>query len=275
MPVSTLAGFIAGRWRGARVLLYAMNDERALFDDRQMIHSEMLLECHHFISDLSHRLPIAYAVNSRWTATRLRHGRGSHYPIIPHGVDGSIFSTEGSALHKDFDFTIACIGRRHHWKGLDDLIQALNRLRRKDDSPSHFELWVITQDELDLSPALFPTRIIKPHSDREIAAALRAADMFVHPSWFEGFGLPPLEAMACGTACVITDSGGVSEYAQDNLNCLLVPPKNPPALTFAIQKLIEDTPLRQRLAAAGPATAELFTWDRAADALESILKKPQ
>jgi glycosyltransferase involved in cell wall biosynthesis len=274
MPISTFSGFVAARLRGARALSYAMNDERALFDDRSLIQSEMLLELYHFVADLSHKLPLTYAVNSGWTATRLRHGRGAVLSIIPHGVDPLVFSSEGPRLHKE-KFTIACVGRRHRWKGLQDLIQALDRVSHSVAAGADFELWIISQDDLDLTAAQFPTRVIKPSSDREIAAAYRAADLLVHPSWFEGFGLPPLEAMACGTACVVTESGGVSEFARPDVNCLMVPPRDPVALSKAITTLIQNDSLRHRLAEAGPATAAQFTWDRAADALESILKMPR
>jgi len=275
MPISTFLGLIAGRLRGARVLSYAMNDERALFDDRSLIQSQILLELYHFVADLSHKLPVVYAANSLWTANRLRHGRGGDFPIIPHGVDLSIFSPEGPRLHKEAKFTIACVGRRHRWKGLQDLIQSLNRVRHSIAGDADFELWIITQDDLNLTTAQFATRVIKPASDREIAAAYRAADLLVHPSWFEGFGLPPLEAMACGTACVITDSGGISEFARPDINCLMVPPRDPVSLSKAITILMQNDFLRHRLAQAGPATAAQFTWDRAADALELILKSPR
>ncbi|HEX7344359.1 MAG TPA: glycosyltransferase, partial [bacterium] len=174
MPISTFSGFVAARLRGARALSYAMNDERALFDDRSLIQSEMLLELYHFVADLSHKLPLTYAVNSGWTATRLRHGRGAVLSIIPHGVDPLVFSSEGPRLHKE-KFTIACVGRRHRWKGLQDLIQALDRVSHSVAAGADFELWIISQDDLDLTAAQFPTRVIKPSSDREIAAAYRAA----------------------------------------------------------------------------------------------------
>lgn len=273
MPISTFAGLIAGRLRGARVLSYIMNDERSMFDDRTLIHSPLLIEFYHVIADLSHRLPVTYAVNCRWTANRVRHGRGGDFPFIPHGVELSLFTPDGPKLHKSSVFTVACVGRRHRWKGLDDLIQALNRIRHSSGPEKEFELLLITQDDLDHSAAEFPVRVYKPSSDREMAAAYRSADLLVHPSWFEGFGLPPIEAMACGTPCVVTDSGGVSEYARPGVNCLMVPPRDPAALAKAIASLIQDEPLRRRLIQGGLATAAHLTWDRATDALEAILKQ--
>lgn len=272
MPISALAGLLAGRLRGARVLSYVMNDERALFDDRTLIKSGALIGLYQSLADFSHGLPVTIAVNSHWTGTRVKHGRGSGYPVVPHGVDLAEFKPEGEKTERDENFTIATVGRRHRWKGLDDLLEALNRIVEQRLSSRAFTLWVITQADLDLSRAKFTSRIIKPSGDMEIASAYRSADLLVHPSWFEGFGLPPLEAMACGTPSVITDCGGVREYARDRQNCLLAPVRNAVALGKAIVSLMEKDALRRQLAEAGPATAARFTWDHAADALENILK---
>ena len=274
MPVSALAGYLAGKLRNAGVLYYVMNDERALFDDRTLIRSDLLIQAYHGFTDLVQRLPVKIAVNSRWTGTRVLHGRGCDYPVVPHGVDLKIFAPDGPSLGKGEIFTIVTVGRRHRWKGLSDLVEALNRLEEREEAENKFQLWIVSQDKFDLKEARFPVRVIKPESDTDIAAIFRGADLMVHPSWFEGFGLPPLEAMACGTPCVITDSGGVREYALDGQNCLITPARNPAALAEAVQTMMENADLRKKLAKNGLDTASRFTWDRAADALEEILVTP-
>ncbi len=273
MPVSAFTGFVAGRLRSARILYYVMNDERALFDDRSLLNSNLLIGVYHGLTDLAHKLPVTIAVNSRWTGTTIRRAQANEYPIIPHGIDPAIFTPEGDTIQKDDTFTIATIGRRHRWKGLGDLIEALNKLKRLPKGVPPFQLLIVTQDDLDLKAAEFDSRIIKPAGDNDIAAVLRSADLFVHPSWFEGFGLPPLEAMACGTPTVITDSGGVSEFAIDGENCQLVPPRDPASLAEAISSLMNDPDAMKKFSSSGINTAREFTWDHAADTLEEILKK--
>lgn len=271
MPISALTAFAAGKLRGARVLYYIMNDEYSLFDDRSLLRSNQLLKLYHKITDFAHRLPVNIAVNSRWTGTRVRRDSENGFPMVHHGVDGGKFTPTGDTMKRDARFVIAVVGRRHRWKGLDDAVQALNRLVGESEVPE-FELWVITQDHLNLSTAGFPVKIIKPRGDDEIASLYRTADLLVHPSWFEGFGLPPLEAMACGTPTVITDSGGVLEYARDGENCLLTPARDPEALAAAIRTLMGDEPLRLRFRTNGLKTAAEFTWEHAADQLEAILE---
>ncbi len=55
---------------------------------------------------------------------------------------------------------------------------------------------------------------------------MNISHIFISTSWWEGFGLPSLEAMACGCALILTDAGGVNEYAIANENCLMYEPKN-------------------------------------------------
>jgi glycosyltransferase involved in cell wall biosynthesis len=275
MPLAALAGLIAGRIRGARVLSYVMNDERAMFDDRTLIRSGFALGLYHFLADLSHRFPVRFVVNSRWTAVRMRRGRGGDFPIVPHGVDLSVFTQEGPRVDDpERLLTLVCVGRRHRWKGLEDLINGLCILRRAQPE-RRFQLWVISEDALEIKDVDFPVKIIAPKGDREIAVRYRSADIFLHTSWFEGFGLPPLEAMACGTPTIITDSGGVREYARHEENCLLVPARNPRALADAVAGLMDDSAKRRRFTEAGLRTARRFTWEHAADALEVVLKSPR
>ena len=105
-----------------------------------------------------------------------------------------------------------------------------------------------------------------------MARLLSAAHIVVDPSLFQGFGLVGLEAMASGAACVLTDSGGAMEYARHDENALVVPPGDEKALATAIERLVEDRPLRDRLARAGLDTARSFTWKRSAGAFITFLR---
>lgn len=112
--------------------------------------------------------------------------------------------------------------------------------------------------------ASFPHRHVGVVPKEAVAALLASAHVVVDPSLFQGFGLVGLEAMSCGTACVLTASGGVSEYAVDGENALVVPPRDADAIARAVLRLVDDTALRDRLAAAGLAAARRFTWEKTA-----------
>ncbi len=130
------------------------------------------------------------------------------------------------------------------------------------------------------NPAFVPAQIetfsrvaTTEHLHHDIASFYSYLDVFVFPSFVEGFGLPPLEAMACGAAVVLTDSGGVREYARDGENCLLVAPGDVEALARAIDRLIADPALRSRLAQAGRATAISYPVERFAHACADEIER--
>jgi glycosyltransferase involved in cell wall biosynthesis len=100
-----------------------------------------------------------------------------------------------------------------------------------------------------------------PEADK--AALLTGADVVAYPSRWEGFGLPVLEAMACGTPVVTTTGGSLPEVAGDA--AALVEPGDADALAAAIAKLAGDSGERQAAAARGRARAAGFTWERCAD----------
>lgn len=98
--------------------------------------------------------------------------------------------------------------------------------------------------------------------DALLPALYASSVALVYPSWYEGFGLPIVEAMASGTVVVTSDRGAMKEVAGDA--ALLVPPDSPEAIAEAIVRLCEDSALRERMLKAGASRAGQFGWDAAA-----------
>ena len=96
----------------------------------------------------------------------------------------------------------------------------------------------------------------------ELPAIYAAARVLAHPAWYEGFGLPPLEAMACGTPVVVSDSSSLPEVVDDA--GLLVPAGQPEAWRKALERVVEDAELAADLRRRGILRAAQFTWSRAA-----------
>jgi glycosyltransferase involved in cell wall biosynthesis len=88
----------------------------------------------------------------------------------------------------------------------------------------------------------------------------------------EGWGISNLEAAACGTPSVASDVPGLRESVLDGETGLLVPHGDVEALTEALERLIRDEATRERLGRRSRAFAERFSWDAAADGVESVLR---
>ena len=100
-------------------------------------------------------------------------------------------------------------------------------------------------------------------ADDDLPPLYRAASAFVYPSLLEGFGLPPLEAMACGTPVVTSNTSSLPEVVGDA--ALTVDPYDEEALARALLTITSDEALRTQLRALGTAQAQRFTWRAAAE----------
>jgi glycosyltransferase involved in cell wall biosynthesis len=113
------------------------------------------------------------------------------------------------------------------------------------------------------SPGLRDRIIITGHiPDTDLAAVYSGAAALVYPSLYEGFGLPILEAMACGCPVICSSAASMPEAAGNA--ALYIDPADKDSLVHAIDTLVQDTPLRQQLKAAGKARAAGFTWEKTA-----------
>jgi glycosyltransferase involved in cell wall biosynthesis len=215
------------------------------------------------LARLSYRLPVRIICVSEWLRRRIGRPDGT---VIMQGLDLQTFrpvdrSTERSAV------VIGTIGAPAESKGYPDFCRALDLL----PAPNGISVIVAGYEPVPLPASRVAAERITAGTEAEMAAFYHRCDIFVFASRSEGFGLPPLEAMACGCAVVTTDCGGVSDFARQEENCLLVPPADSTALAAAIRRLAEDGRLRTQLASAGVATArELDRARMMAQFLEAI-----
>ncbi len=114
-------------------------------------------------------------------------------------------------------------------------------------------------DQLDLGAEVHFTGYVE---QADLPAVYNLADVFVYPSIYEGFGLPVLEAMACGTPVITTNISSMPEITGEA--SILVPPEDLTALGGALSSLLADPARRQKAARDGLERAAMFTWQRTA-----------
>ncbi|MDW8318199.1 MAG: glycosyltransferase family 1 protein [Anaerolineae bacterium] len=168
-----------------------------------------------------------------------------------------------------FVLGVGTLEPRKNWPAL---IRAWAQLRRTTSLPHRLVIaggkgWLYdaifqTAEETGLAEAIsFPGFV----DDADLPALYSAADVFVYPSLYEGFGLPVLEALACGTPVVCADNSSLPEAAGDA--ALLVNAADEEALAAALYRLLTDDVLRQSLRQRGLAHAQRFTWQASARVL--------
>lgn len=160
------------------------------------------------------------------------------------------------------------VGQLKFRKGFDLLARAMPLVRERYPTASFVFVGHSPRQQADLEAIARQNgttealHLLGRPDPAELQRLYRAADALVFPSRYEGFGLPPLEAMAAGCPTITTDVPVVNESIDDGVNGLLAPPNDPAALAATILRLLDDPALRERLIAGGHRIlAERFNGD--------------
>jgi len=163
-------------------------------------------------------------------------------------------------------------------KNLERLIVAFDLVRKR--GLDHLKL-VLIGDEISRYSAL--RRAVHQHQlhkyvrflgylpEETLAVMYRLAGLFVFPSLYEGFGLPPLEAMASGTPVVTSNVSSLPEVAGDA--AILVDPHDPHAIADGMYRLLTDERLRRDLRLKGLARARQFSWEESVRRVRAIYEE--
>jgi glycosyltransferase involved in cell wall biosynthesis len=180
-------------------------------------------------------------------------------------------------LHDEF---VLYAGNVKPHKNLERLIEAFYLVRKR--GLDHLKL-VLIGDDISKYAAL--RRAVHSHQlhkyvrflgylpEETLAVMYRLAAVFVFPSLYEGFGLPPLEAMASGTPVVTSNVSSLPEVAGDA--ALLIDPHDPGAIADGIERVLTDETLRRELRAKGLARAKQFSWESSVRRVREIYQEVQ
>jgi glycosyltransferase involved in cell wall biosynthesis len=196
--------------------------------------------------------------------------------VVPMGVDLELFRPRG---HRVPGRIVALCSADVPLKGLAVLLRALAALPAEQDA----HLTVVSKPEPggrteQLVAALGLARRVhfaSGLSDQDVAELMASAEVACVPSFYEGFSLPAVEAMASGTALVASDVGALSEVVgRDGRAGILVPAGDVGALTAAVTRLLGDPVLRARIGADGRSRVEeRFSWMATAQATVDVYRQ--
>ena len=164
---------------------------------------------------------------------------------------------------------ILCVGTLEPRKNLKTVIEAYVRLRRADATRHRLVLvgqqgWLYDDIFAAARASGYEEDLVFTGyvPDQDLVALFSAADLFVYPSIFEGFGLPVVEALACGTPVVTSNTSSLPEVVGDA--ALMVDPLDVEELARVTATVLTDAGIRAWLSARGPQQAATFSWERTA-----------
>ena len=179
----------------------------------------------------------------------------------------------GFHIERPFLLYLGAIDAR---KGIQEVVDAFENISKSYDvqlviagnpEPSHKDELSFTMEKAHRNPNVIFTGYV---SDEQKRVLMSNAEMFLFPSEYEGFGLPVLESMACGTPVITTNVSSLPEVGGDAV--VYVTPKQSEELVAAIESILDNTEYRNKLIQRGFEQCEKFSWDKTAELTEKVYK---
>lgn len=202
--------------------------------------------------------------------------REDRIDVVPLAYSSSIFKPSTAEVRRDFlrkyqigERYILFVGSLFPYKNLKTLVEAF--LSIKNQMPH--SLVVVGRREFSAEPPVSDERIFYMDyvPDEDIPLFYSCADLFIYPSLREGFGIPPLEAMACGTPVISSNRGSLPEVVGDA--GLLFDPEDSESLSELILTVINNERLRKELVEKGFNHVKRFSWERTAKGILQSCEK--
>ena len=215
--------------------------------------------------DATYRLPLRKIAISTWLADVMAERFESPAAVVVTPVDPALFHPVPEA--RDDRVRVLMLQHDYAWKGAAEGAEVVARVRAAHPS------LLFVGFGLKPPPAGAPfDEFFADLAQERLAWLYSRCAIYLCPSWDEGLGMPPMEAMACGAALCTYDNGGSRDYAIDGRTALVVPRRDAEGLARALARLVEDGALRERIARGGQAfVTRQFDWERATARLEALL----
>lgn len=289
--------FIAPLW-GINNLIVTVHDLMALnftgfFSGRNFIASKYAYLFHKYMIpgtvSRSKKL-IAVSNNTKVDLEQTFNLNSDRVSVIHEAADPTFHKIEDAEtleaykrkaqLPEDF---ILYVGNTKPYKNVHTLLEAFKLLKTTLDTDCSlimagkrdrfYTATLQTINELDLLPHV---KFFDNFTEKELPLLYNLAKVFVFPSYYEGFGLPPLEAISCGTPVIASNSASLPEVVGES--AILVEPNDVNGFTEAMKNVLTDESLRKQMSQKGIEQSKKFSWEKAAketlDVYKSIAYNP-
>lgn len=267
LPVPTLTPrhlpeadlLVATAWETAAALASAPPSKgRKVYYIQDIEHSRIPGE-----AEATYRLPFHRITTSDWIRERLEAQGATVGAVVPYGIDLDLYQP-GPAIAEP---TVGMLCSTDPRKGFEAGLGAIERVRAKYPVLRPV-LMGAARKPRNFDEGFETHWNVPPEATPEV---YRRCRIWICPSRSEGWGLPPLEAMACGCQIITTALGGSPYFAHHEQTALVVPESHPDALAAALERLLVDRELGERLRENGLAKTRTLSFDSSAAALERAL----
>ncbi len=242
---------------GARPVLFYQGHESYCHGNT---YAEVMAETSTYPKILSLPIDIICVSRSLQSFLRERFHKESFY--VPPGIDKALFHARRCAEFTDVRKRVLMVGSYlFPLKGMNDAFAALDMLFEE----MNVQLVLLTQEKRArnmLTRHRFPVEIHYCPEQEEIPGIYASCHVYCCSSWYEGLGLPALEAFSCGLPVVSTKHQGVADYGVEGVNLLLAEPNNPLDLYCKLKLVLSDYRLVQRLTSNAFTTVEQYDWEK-------------
>ncbi len=240
--------FSVTKIRAKKYMYFCQSDERKFYDEEDLLTRSLV--------ELTYGFPnIGIVTEAKWIKSFLEADYGATVEYSPNGVDRTIFHPDGKLLEEKNKKGLRVLVEGPGsvpFKRIDDAFKIVNMFEG-------IEVWYVSSDG-HVEPNWKFDRLISGVPYFQMGEIYRSCDILVKVSSVEGFFGPPLEMMACGGCCLVSNVTGYDEYVVDDYNALVVSVGNIDAGQAALEKLIFSKTLRETLSRNGLETANRFDW---------------
>jgi len=216
------------------------------------------------------QLPVYLAANSMYTAQVMRNKCGKEIPILPCTIDFNKWHRTNKDRLNSMPIILLVGNPILKFK---DFEKALNTLKIVWNQGKTFKVvWICPTAPQFNETFPFEIELYVNPEQSKLPEIFSQANIFLSTSWYEGFSMPPLEAMATGVVVVTTNSGGINQFAIHRENCLLATDNTTQTLARYIMEILNSPCLAEKLINEGYKSAQLYDKLNITETLNTLLQ---